>query len=213
MMQIDKIVPSRTAVLVIDMQNDFVRPGAPIYIDMGYRMAPALKEFLDRCREEKIQIIYTKDVIRADRKDIAKAGEFCEPIKEGKALVDGTPGAEIFETVAPEKDDIVINKNRYSAFCGTTLDSILRTLGIDTVAITGVCTECCCFSTARDAGQNCYNVVFISDLTGNNGYEDIGSGAIDAESLHRAMLIMIGHTTAHVMSAEEFLGRITKEDI
>ena len=80
-MRIDKIIPEKTAVLVIDMQNDFVGPGAPIYIDMGHQMAPALKEFLDRCRQEKIQIIYTKDVIRADRKDMAKAGEFCEAIK------------------------------------------------------------------------------------------------------------------------------------
>ena len=212
-MRIDKIIPEKTAVLVIDMQNDFVGPGAPIYIDMGHQMAPALKEFLDRCRQEKIQSIYTKDVIRADRKDMAKAGEFCEAIKEGRALVDGTSGAEIYEAVAPRQGDIVIKKNRYSAFCGTTLDSILRTLGVNTVVITGVCTECCCFSTARDAGQNCYDVVFLSDLTGNNGYEDIGYGEIDAASLHRAMLIMIGHTTAHVMNSEEFFGKVEKEDL
>lgn len=212
-MRIDKIVPSKTAVMVIDMQNDFIRPGAPIYIDMGYKMVSSLKEFLARCRTEKIQIIYTKDIIRADRKDIAKSGEFCEEIKKGRALVEGTPGAEIYEEVFPEKNDIVLYKNRYSAFCGTSLDSVLRTLGIDTVVITGVCTDCCCFSTARDAGQNCYNVAFISDLTGNNGYDDIGNGEIDAESLHRAMLIMIGHTTAHVMNSREFLGKIAKEDI
>ncbi|MDE6949864.1 MAG: cysteine hydrolase [Lachnospiraceae bacterium] len=210
-MRIDKIVPSKTAVLVIDMQNDFIEPGAPIYIDMGYKMVPALKEFLDRCRAEKIQIIYTRDVVRADGKDMAKSGEFCTAIKEGRALVDGMPGAEIYEEVAPGKNDIVIDKNRYSAFCGTTLDSVLRTLGIDTVAIVGVCTECCCFSTARDAGGNCYDVAFLSDLTGNNGYEDNGNGEIDAESLHRAMLIMIGHTTAHVMDSKEFLGKIEKE--
>ncbi len=56
-------------------------------------------------------------------------------------------------------------------------------------------------------------MVFLSDLTGNNGYEDIGYGEIDAASLHRAMLIMIGHTTAHVMNSEEFFGKVEKEDL
>ena len=52
-MRIDKIIPEKTAVLVIDMQNDFVGPGAPIYIDMGHQMAPALKEFL-RSEERRV---------------------------------------------------------------------------------------------------------------------------------------------------------------
>lgn len=211
-MKIKEIVPQKTAVLVIDMQNDFIMPGAPIFVNMGLCMVPALKTFLQECRQNGIQIIYTKDVLRSDGKDMGKTGEFCEGIKKQVALVDGTQGAEIYKDIAPQDGDIVLKKNRYSAFYETQLDSILRTMRIDTLAITGVCTDCCCFSTARDAGQMCYDVAFISNLTGNTGYDDIGFGKINDIDLHNYMLTMIGHTTAHVMNSQEFLGKIIQDN-
>lgn len=204
-MNIQSIDPKKTAVMVIDMQNDFVKPGAPLYVHMGYEFSESLARFLDKCRELGMLIIYTKNVLRADGRDRGKAGEFCQPIKDGLALIDGTPGGEIFDVVAPKEDDVVIKKQKYSSFYGTNLDNILSNCGIDTLVITGVCTEACCFSTARDAGYRNFNIAFLSDLTGTIDYPDMGFGAMTALEMHHAMLTNIALSTAAVMTSEELL--------
>ena len=204
-MVIRSIDPRRTAVMVIDMQNDFIAPGAVLFSQMGYDFVPAMADFLDRSRQKGMQIIYTQNVLRADGKDMGKSGDFCQAIKEGKALVEGTPGAEIYAPLAPKEGDIVLKKHRYSSFFGTDLDIILRTGGFDTVAITGVCTEACCFSTARDAGALGYDVAFLSDLTGTMDYPDLGFGPMTAQQMQNAMLTNIALTSAHVMTAQQLL--------
>ena len=207
-MKLSSLNPKKTAVLVIDMQNDFIEPGAELFSQMGYDFVPKMAYFLDACRKQGMTIVYTKNMLQKDGRDMGKAGEFCEAVKQGRALVEGTHGVEIFEGVAPKNGDIVIRKNRYSSFFGTRLDSILRTGGIDTVAITGVCTEACCFSTARDAGANNYDVAFLSDLTGTMDYPDLGFGAMSALQMHHAMLTNIALTTADVMTSDDFLSRM-----
>ncbi len=207
-MKLSAIDPKKTAVLVIDMQNDFIEPGAELFSQMGYDFVPKMAAFLDECRKRGMLVIYTKNMVQADRHDIGKAGEFCEALKQGKVLIEGTHGVEIFEGVAPKEGDIVLRKNRYSSFYGTRLDSILRTSGIDTVTITGVCTEACCFSTARDAGAMCYDVAFLSDLTGTVDYPDLGFGPMTALQMHHAMLTNIALTTADVMTSDDFLSRL-----
>src|SRR5688572_33079591 len=76
---------------------------------------------------------------------------------------EGTPGAEIYEPLKPMQDDIVVKKFRYSGFYGTQLENLLRALGRDTIAITGVATNVCCDSTARDGAMRDFKVVFLSD--------------------------------------------------
>ncbi len=207
-MKLEKIDPKKAAVLVIDMQNDFIKPGSPLFSKMGFDMAGKMSAFLDECRKKGILVIYTQNTIRPDGKDMGKAGEFCPAIKSGQALVKGSEGAEIFETVAPKEDDIVVEKHRYSSFYGTDLEIILKGSKIDVVGIAGVCTECCCFSTARSAGFRGYDVAFLSDLTGTLDYPDIGFGAMTAEEMHRAMLTNIAVTTADVMTSDHFLSLV-----
>lgn len=203
-MKLTKIDPAKTAVIVIDMQNDFVRPGAPIFVPMGYEFSGRLAEFLDECRKEGIQIYYTEDTVRYDFKDAGTAPDFCDPIKNHQALVAGSEGAKTFAPVAPKEGDVVLIKHRYSAFFGTELDMMLRTTGVDTVIITGVCTDCCVFSTARDAGFLNYKIGVISDLTGAADIADNGFGAMSGEEIHKAMLVTMACSTCHCLSAEEF---------
>jgi ureidoacrylate peracid hydrolase len=76
---------------------------------------------------------------------------------------EGTPGAEIYEPLKPTQEDIVVKKFRYSGFYGTQLENLLRALGRDTIAITGVATNVCCDSTARDGAMRDFRVIFLSD--------------------------------------------------
>lgn len=204
---IDRYEPKQTAIIVVDMENDFVAKDAPMETPMGLELIPRLQKLLAHARATGMRVIYTTHVHRRDGCDMGLYGELWPPIEMRAGLVDGEPGIDIYPDVAPVGDEVVIKKHRYSGFFGTDLDIILRTEKIDTVVVTGVTTENCCHATARDALFNGYRVAFISDATGTFDYPDVGFGAIPAEEVHRVSLGILGVSTAHVMTTEEFIGK------
>jgi biuret amidohydrolase len=205
--QVERIEPSKTAMIVVDMENDFIAPGAPMETPAGQKLLPNLQRALAFCREVGIRVIYTTHVHRRDGCDMGLFDDLWPPIATRAGLVDGEPGIEIYPEVAPRDDDVVIKKHRYSGFYGTDLEIILRGLGVDTVIITGVTTENCCHATARDAMFRDYKVVFLSDATGTFDYPDVGQGGMSADEVHRATLIILSVSTAHVMTTEQFMAR------
>lgn len=203
--QIDQINPKSTAVVVIDMQNDFIAPGAPLETPMGMELMPRLQKLLSHARKTGMEVIFTTHAHRRNGCDMGLFGEIYPPIQNREGLVDDTAGIDIYPDVAPQGEEVVIKKHRYSAFFGTDLDIILRTRKIDTVVVTGVTTENCCHATARDAMFNGYKVAFISDATGTYNYPDMGFGAIPAEEVHRVTLGVLAVSTAHVMTTDELI--------
>jgi biuret amidohydrolase len=202
--QLDHIDPTKTAMIVVDMQNDFVAEGAKLRSAAAAAMVPRLASTLDFCREKGIRVIYTAHVHRRDGSDMGLYDDLYSPIADRSTLVDGTSGAEIFPGLAPASGEHIIKKHRYSAFFATDLDLILREWGITTVIISGTTTENCCHATARDAMFNNYKVVFLSDATGSFDYPDVGQGAMSAEEVHKATLCILAFSTAHVMTVDEF---------
>ena len=205
--RIDRIDPQRTALIVVDMENDFVAPGAPLETPAGRTMLPTLKRVLTFCRGQGIRVIYTTHAHRRDGCDTGRFKDLWPPIRSGAGLVEGEPGVEIYPEIAPRADEVVITKRRYSAFYGTDLEILLRGSGVDTVVISGVTTENCCHATARDALFRDYKVVFLSDATATFDYPDVGQGGMAAAEVHRATLIILSVSTAHVMTADEFIAR------
>jgi nicotinamidase-related amidase len=197
--------PETTAILVVDMTNGFVAPGAPVYVDMGNRFATKLGAFLDVCREKGFRIIYTTHIFRADGADMDRNTRLATP---PDAFLEGTPDVEIYPPCAMKPGDILVKKHFYSGFYCTDMDVILRSLGIGTVVITGVCTDVCCFATARDAFNYGYGVVMLADLNGSPGWPDIGFGALTPEQHHIAALNNLAVTGADVMTSEEFKAHI-----
>ena len=204
----DTIDPARTAMIVVDMQNDFVAPGAKLQALQATAMVPLLAKTLKFCRERGIRIIYTAHVHRSDGSDMGLYDDLYAPIADRSALVDGSPGVDIFKDLAPAPGEHIIKKHRYSAFFGTDLDIVLREWGITNVVITGTTTECCCHATARDAMFRNYKVVFLSDATGTYDYVDVGQGAMSADEVHRATLVVLAGSTADVMTAADFMKRV-----
>lgn len=205
--QLDSIDPRTTAVIVVDMQNDFVADGAPLQSRQATEMMPRLARTLATCRERGIRVIYTSHVHRSDGCDMGRYGDLYPPIASRAALIDGTAGVDIHPGLAPAPGEHVIKKHRYSGFFATDMDLILREWGITTVAITGTTTENCCHATARDAMFHNYRVAFLSDATGTFDYPDLGYGALSAAQVHQATLAILAFSTAHVMTCEEFLQR------
>lgn len=207
-LQVETINPNSAALIVIDMENDFVAPGAPFEVPAAQTLLPNLKEVIGFCRKAGIRVIYTSHVHRPDGSDMGRFADIYPPVANREGLVDGTPGVEIYAEIAPRDDEVVIKKHRYSAFYGTDLDVILRGQGVDTVIVTGVTTEDCCHATARDAMFRDYKVVFLSDCTGTYPYPDLGYGDLAADEVHRSSLVILAASTAHVMTADDFMARV-----
>ncbi|MDA0230117.1 MAG: cysteine hydrolase [Proteobacteria bacterium] len=209
--QIERMDPARTVLIIVDMENDFVKPGAAFEVPAGREMLPKLKELIGFCRGTGISVIYTTHAHRPDGTDAGRFADIYPAIAEGRGLVDGSDGIEVYADIAPEPGEVIIKKHRYSAFFGTDLDMILRGLGTDTVIVTGVTTENCCHATARDAMFRDYRVAFISDCTATLAYPDLGYGALSADELHRSTLIALAFSTAHVMTAAECIEKVREE--
>ena len=209
-MQVDVIDTKKTAMIVVDMQNDFVASGAAMETPAARAVVPKLADALKICRDAGIKVIYTAHVHRHDGSDMGLFDDMHPPIANRAALVDGTLGVDIYPELAPASGEHVIKKHRYSGFFGTDLDMILREWGIDTVIISGTTTENCCSATARDAMFRNYRVVFLSDATATYDYPDRGFGPMPAAEVHHASLVILAASTAHVMSVEQMRARISR---
>jgi nicotinamidase-related amidase len=207
-MQVDDIDPARTAMIVVDMQNDFVAAGAPLETPAARAMVPRLAEALKLCRDAGIRVIFTAHANRRDGGDMGLFDDMHPPIANRAALVDGTPGVDIYPDLAPGPGEHVIKKHRYSGSFGTDLDIILREWGVETVIISGTTTENCRHATARDAMFRNYRVVFLSDATATYDYPDRGFGPMPNADVHHATLVILAASTAHVMSVAELGARL-----
>jgi biuret amidohydrolase len=153
------------ALLVIDMQNDFILPGAPLEGWNCMAIVPKIAELVLFFRAHGQPVIWTKHIHQLnDIGILAPMWPATGPDSRTKALVKGTPGVEIVDALpAPAEDELVIEKHRYSAFYQTNLELNLRTMDVNTLLITGVHTNICCESTARDGFIRDYQIMSVSD--------------------------------------------------
>jgi ureidoacrylate peracid hydrolase len=158
-----KFDPRRTALLNIDMQNCFVE-NSPVAAPRGREILPRINKIAEICRKRGALVIHTVHVVRPDGSNTGVMGAIIPAIAAG-LINKGNKQAELHPEIIVGKHDIVLEKPRYGAFHGTDLDLILRNRGVDTVIITGICTNVCCETTAREANMRDYKVFFISDAT------------------------------------------------
>ena len=145
-----RIADVKRALVVVDMIEDFVREGGALYCgpSMG-RILPAIQAELSRARGAGEPVLYLTD------NHLPGDAEF--QMFPPHAIA-GTKGAEVVPELAPNKDDVVIPKRRYSGFFGTDLDITLRERGVDTLRLVGDCTNICVLYTAADARNLGYAV-------------------------------------------------------
>ena len=204
-MKITEIDPAKTAMIVVDMQNDFVAVGGGLETPAARAIVPKLSRVMKMSRRDAcLRVIYTTHAHRRDGCDMGLFDDLHPPIANRDALVDGTSGVEIYPDLAPMPGEHVIKKHRYSGFFGTDLDIILREWVTDTVIISGTTTENCCHATARDAMFLNYRVLFLSDATATYDYPDCGFGPMANADVHHATLVILAAWTAHVMPVADF---------
>ncbi|MFT2014709.1 isochorismatase family cysteine hydrolase [Streptomyces sp. 796.1] len=185
----------RSALLVIDMQDEFVRPGwSPYWVPGATRMVPTLRRLIATCRARSVPVIWTvfdDTHLGLDRPHALRH------LPHGEARWRRPGPAEVWPELGYRADEPLIRKPSYGAFYDTPLDTMLRNLSRDTVVITGTLTNYCCGTTARQAYERGYHVVFGSDVT-----------ATDDESRQEPELAVLRKGFASVLSAEEITERL-----
>lgn len=195
--------PGKTALVVVDMQNDFVREGAPQEVPDARKALPQLQRLIQRFRELGDLIVYTKYVTGPKETLIWTWSPECAPPTKscwkgirrfypdvGKEL----EGPDIVQEIYPETGDHVIEKYGYDAFFRTPLDDILRAHHIEYLVIGGTVTQICVEDTVHGAFHHGYRTVVVSDAV--SSYDD---------DLHRASLRNIGLKYGRVLGTDEVL--------
>jgi len=193
------IDPSRTAHIIVDLQKAFMSPGAPIevpvareIVDNVNRISIALREagglniFLRYTYDEKEKLSWT--AFYRDYQDSSQTEMMRETFSPGALYF------ELWDDLDVQPDDLIVNKTRFSGMIPETcnLHDILQERGIDTLIVTGTLTNCCCESTARDAMQMNYRIIFVAD----------GNAALTDEE-HNATLSSMAAIFADVMMTDQ----------
>lgn len=197
------VKPSNTAVLIIDMSCDFIAPGAPMESRDGREMTDRLASLLNTCRETGAKVIYVNHVHQAGAHDMGTLAERFPTIAQGRALRGGSKGVEIWPPLAPQEGDLVIDKIRQSGFMYTSLEAVLRELGIRNVVVAGVSVGACVECTARDAVARDFHVIMLSDGTAGSSLPDFGWGGLDSASVQKAFLSNFAYHFGRVASCQD----------
>lgn len=194
-----EIRPEECALIVVDMQEDFVNPDNPMCVPEAYRQVPRMQNLIESCRSTGVSVYYTEHTIAPD-----VAHDFYEywpPIKAG-AIAEGKPGSKLYRQFQPIEGERVISaKHNYDSFAGTDLDYSLRNRGVRTLIVSGTLTNFCCESTARTGYFLGYHIVFGSDVN-----------ATDNALAHEATLRTLRRGFARVMDHQQIMKTLHNGD-
>jgi nicotinamidase-related amidase len=194
---------SKTALVIVDMQNDFVRVGAPLELRLCRSIIPNVKKILNSCRKLNMPIVYLKFVggpketliwtwspqLYPDQKCCWKHHKrYYEDIKKEAEVTD------IIEELYPEQNDILVEKYSYGGFYDTNLHTILQAHQIEHIIVVGCATPICVDDTVTGAFDRQYKVHLVSDATGSF-----------SDEFHAISLKKIGMKYARIATTSELL--------
>lgn len=210
-----KVDPAKTALLIVDMQNQFIsRDGLDAQIAREKGMFDKWEYFFDRIDEvaipnnKKLLDFFRTNGLEVTFGRIAchhKDGRDRSPVQRRPGwnnilLPIGDPGAEMVDELKPLPDEIVVNKTTDSVLSGTNYEFLLRNMGIETVVCTGVVTDQCVASTVRSLADAGFEVILVEDAC-----------AAATQALHDAEIMIMNQIYCQVMSTEETIALITNE--
>jgi len=187
---LSKIRLQDCAMLIIDMQNDFIADDAPIRCPGGGDIIPNIREIKHWAHTHNIPVFYTKEEHRWQKTDFGMETQREEP----EHCLEGTLGVEIVSGLEPGQDDYIIIKRRYSGFYHSDLDVLLSGLGKNVLLVAGVATNVCVYATVLDAHQRDMRSVVLRDCVAGTSLE-----------LHEAFLKNIDYVLGDVITSNELM--------
>jgi ureidoacrylate peracid hydrolase len=202
----EDLVPSKTALIVVDMQNAFMLPGvAHALCPMAERIVPNINRLAAAVRETGGTVVWIKTTFEEIAlKNWSTYFEMVTPLQGAKriaALTADSKGHELWTTLDVRPKDLMVEKNRFSAFIqgSSNLAEVLHERGLDTVLVTGTVTNVCCESTARDAMMLNFKTIMVTD----------GNAAVTDED-HNASLAAFYLTFGDIMSADKLIACLAR---
>ncbi len=200
----ETIDAARTALVVVDMQVAFLKPGAPSEVPPARDIVPTINRLAAALRTAGGTVVWVYSTFTPKIFEEWSAffgGTYSGPTgrKVAENLYEGAEGHKLWPDMKTQPGDLWVSKNRFSAFLpgASDTEARLRERGIDLVMITGTLTNNCCESSARDALMRNFGVIMVSD--GNATYTD---------AIHNASLNSMGITMCDIMTADEAIGRL-----
>lgn len=187
------IKKSDCALLIIDMQNDFIAEGAPIECPGGRDIVPNIQRMKAWANENGVPIIYTQEAHRRQKVDFGMELERSEP----EHCLEGGQGIEIISALKPDPSDYVVNKRRYSAYFQTDFEILLKGLKRTAVLICGAATNVCVYATALETQQRDMRPVVLRDCVAGTSVE-----------LHEAFLKNIDYVVGDVVTSDELIAAL-----
>ncbi len=183
----------KPAVIVIDMQYDFIDPKSPsTCYPMSKDIIPHIQRLLKKARAKKVPVFYTQGLVHPSLVDVGLWKSLAH--MEGKVQVEGTRGAKIVRELEPKRQDILIKKRRPSAFFQTDLDVFLKGAGVDTVILTGTSMSGCVRATATDSFMRDYRTMIVRECVADrvqdvleNNLFDLNAKYCDAVTLKETL--------------------------
>ncbi len=176
----------RPALLVVDMQNDFVRIGAPLEVPDARATIAVHNTLIDNFRSRELPIVFTRFLSHTYPNLLWNWSPECQPdtkccwkghLRTYEDAANPLDCSDIIQEIHPEPGDVIIEKHGYGAFHGTPLNDILRSIGVNSLVITGTVTQICVEETAREAFHFGFMTTVVEDAV----------SSFDAE-LHAATL-------------------------
>jgi ureidoacrylate peracid hydrolase len=195
------VIPERMALVNVDMQSFFVESAAD-----GYDVLERSNRLAALCRDAGILVIHTRHILRPDKSNAGLMAEIFPSWEDLAEIVLGVGQGALHPGVVVDPRDILLDKPRFGAFQSTDLEMILRTRGVDTVMITGIQTNICCDTTAREAMQREYRVFFLSDGTATADSDGISAAELQKATLHSMAAF------AQVLTVDEMIEKIRDAD-
>jgi ureidoacrylate peracid hydrolase len=196
------LIPSKTAHVVIDLQNGFMAPGSVAEMPMNHAIMPNVNRLSAAVRAAGGLNIFLR--FTYDPGWTGFYGRFApgmeEPMKA--AFSEGAEQWQLWPGMDVQPQDIILDKTRFSALIPGTcdLDAVLKAHGIDTLIVTGCVSNCCCESTIRDAQQMNYKIVFVKD----------GNAAASDADHNGAVADLFAVFGCDICSTDEVIARLTQ---
>jgi biuret amidohydrolase len=143
------VIPERLALVNIDVQRCFVSD-SPLACPEALALIPRINRIADVCRASGILVVHVRHVLNADSSNAGVLGEISPIVRQG-IIAAGSESAALHPDLVVDPGDVIVEKPRFGAFHATNLEQVLRARGVDSIIVSGLATNVCCDTTAREA--------------------------------------------------------------